>query len=142
MSEGADKKGPLITVENDDRITKSGNFLRKTRLDEIPQLFNILVGDMTFVGTRPEVEKYVNHYTDEMKATLLLPAGVTSKASLEYSEESSLVSDNVDYVYINIILDAKMKINLLELKKFSLIQELMIIINTIMFALKLKNIVF
>lgn len=80
-----------MTVGNDPRITRVGKVLRKYRIDEIPQLFNILLGDMSFVGTRPEVEKYVNCYTDKMMATLLLPAGVTSSASIYYKDESQLL---------------------------------------------------
>lgn len=88
MVEKADTLGTLVTVGNDPRITRVGKVLRKYRIDEIPQLFNILLGDMSFVGTRPEVEKYVNCYTDKMMATLLLPAGVTSSASIYYKDES------------------------------------------------------
>ena len=86
----ADKIGTLVTAQNDIRITKVGRKIRKIRLDEIPQLFNILIGDMSFVGTRPEVKKYVDVYTDEMKATLLLPAGVTSMASIAYKDEDNV----------------------------------------------------
>ena len=82
MVDGADRKGSLVTVGNDSRITRMGQLLRKIRLDELPQLINVLTGDMTFVGTRPEVRKYVEAYTDEINATLLLPAGITSRASI------------------------------------------------------------
>ena len=91
MVTGADKKGPLVTEKSDSRITKVGQKLRKLRLDELPQLFNILTGDMTFVGTRPEVKKYVDCYTDEMQATLLLPAGITSNTSIEYKDEDEII---------------------------------------------------
>ena len=90
MVNNADKIGTQVTTKDDARITKVGKALRGCRLDELPQLLNILSGDMTFVGTRPEVEKYVAHYTDEMKATLLLPAGVTSRASIEYKDEDTV----------------------------------------------------
>ena len=90
MVNNADKIGTQVTTKGDTRITKVGKALRGCRLDELPQLLNILSGDMTFVGTRPEVEKYVAHYTDEMKATLLLPAGVTSRASIEYKDEDTV----------------------------------------------------
>ena len=82
MVTGADQEGPLVTVSEDRRVTRMGKILRKCRLDELPQLFNILTGEMSFVGTRPEVEKYVAQYSDEMLATLLLPAGITSCASI------------------------------------------------------------
>ena len=92
MVVNADKIGSFVTINNDSRVTKIGKKLRKYRLDEIPQLLNILTGNMTFVGTRPEVPKYVAYYTDEMKATLLLPAGVTSKASIEYKDEEKILN--------------------------------------------------
>ena len=87
MVDHADKLGTQVTTKGDARITRMGHLLRKVRLDELPQLFNVLKGDMTFVGTRPEVPKYVAHYTEEMMATFLLPAGVTSRTSIEYKDE-------------------------------------------------------
>ena len=93
MISNADQIGALVTTQNDTRITKVGEKIRKCRLDEIPQLINILIGDMSFVGTRPEVRKYVDAYTDEMKATLLLPAGVTSSASISYRDEDEVISN-------------------------------------------------
>lgn len=96
MISNADQIGALVTTQNDTRITKVGEKIRKCRLDEIPQLINILIGDMSFVGTRPEVRKYVDAYTDEMKATLLLPAGVTSSASISYRDEDEVISKYVD----------------------------------------------
>ena len=90
MVQNADKIGSLVTVGNDARITRVGKVIRKVRLDEIPQLINILKGEMTFVGTRPEVKKYVDKYTDEMMATLLMPAGVTSIASIKYKDEDEI----------------------------------------------------
>ena len=102
MVANADKIGTQVTVSNDSRITKIGSKLRNCRLDELPQLFNIFLGDMTFVGTRPESVHYVKHYTPEMMATLLLPAGVTSEASILYKDEAELLdqADDVDKVYI------------------------------------------
>lgn len=122
-----------VTVNNDNRITKLGAFLRKYRLDELPQLFNIFLGDMSFVGTRPEVPEFVAEYSSEMRATLLLPAGVTSKASIEYKDESRLLSqaDDAHSVYINQVLPAKMAINLQQLKEFSLKNEMLCILQTI-----------
>lgn len=102
MVANADKIGTQVTVQNDNRITKVGEKLRKYRLDELPQLFNILMGDMTLVGTRPESTHYVEHYTPEMYATLLLPAGVTSEASIRYKDEAELLknAEDADRVYI------------------------------------------
>ncbi len=132
MVQNADKQGSLVTINNDCRVTKIGKKLRKYRLDEIPQLLNILSGDMTFVGTRPEVPKYVGYYTDEMKATLLLPAGVTSKASIEYKDEEKILkeAENTDEVYVAMILGEKMKINLLTIRSQSLFQDFWCLINT------------
>lgn len=129
----AEKKGAAVTVDSDVRVTKVGAIIRKYRLDEIPQLFNILSGDMTFVGVRPEVEKYVNHYTDEMYATLLLPAGVTSEASIRYKDEYTLLADdeNLDATYINKIMPGKMYYNLLAIKEFSIFEDLKTIFRTI-----------
>ncbi len=129
----ADHKGTEVTVSADPRITKIGDFLRKFRLDEVPQLINILLGQMTFVGTRPEVPNYVQHYTPEMLATLLLPAGVTSRTSIEFRNEQELLKDaiDIDKVYIEQILPEKMKINLAYIKDFSLKEDLSIILLTI-----------
>lgn len=124
----------LVTVKNDDRITNVGHTLRKYRLDELPQLFNILVGDMTLVGTRPEVPKYVEKYTADMLATLLLPAGVTSLASIMYKDEADLLEsgeDNPDDIYINVILKEKMKYNLDYIENFSFLEDLRIILLTV-----------
>ena len=96
MVDNASKLGAAVTVDNDSRITKVGAFLRKYRMDEFHQLFNILAGDMTLVGTRPEVPKYVKKYTKEMYATLLLPAGLTSRTSIAYKDEDKLLGEAVD----------------------------------------------
>lgn len=138
MIDGADKKGAQVTVKDDSRVTKLGKILRKYRIDEFPQLFNILIGDMSFVGTRPEVEKYVKVYTDEMKATLLLPAGVTSWASIQYKDEERLLDlgQNIDEIYINKILPEKMKYNLEALEKFSLFSEIKIMVYTVLAVIK------
>lgn len=133
MVANADKIGAQVTVSNDNRITRIGAVIRKYRIDEIPQLFNILLGDMSLVGTRPESVHYVKHYTPEMMATLLLPAGVTSEASILYKDEAELLdqADDVDRVYIEEILPEKMKYNLESIKKFSFIQEIGTMIKTI-----------
>lgn len=133
MVTDAEKLGTQVTVDNDSRITKTGNRLRKCRLDEIPQLLNILKGEMSFVGTRPEVEKYVNCYTPEMMATLLLPAGVTSTASIAYKGEDRLLKDAVspDDVYVKQILPEKMKYNLEYLKNFGFFYDIRVMIRTV-----------
>ena len=133
MVANADKIGTQVTVSNDNRITRIGAVIRKYRIDEIPQLFNILLGDMSLVGTRPESVHYVKHYTPEMMATLLLPAGVTSEASILYKDEAELLdqADDIDRVYIEEILPEKMKYNLESIKKFSFIQEIGTMIKTV-----------
>ena len=141
MVENAESIGTLVTVNHDSRITRIGRFLRKTRLDEIPQLLNILDGDMTFVGTRPEVRRYVDQYTDEMKATLLLPAGVTSKASIEFKDEEKLLSEtkDVDNTYLHVVLPNKMVLNCEGLKKFCIIDDIQIICLTIFSVFEKNN---
>lgn len=133
MVANADKIGTQVTVLNDNRITKIGTVIRKYRIDEIPQLLNILAGDMSLVGTRPESVHYVKHYTPEMMATLLLPAGVTSEASILYKDEAELLNqaDDVDKVYIEKILPEKMNYNLESIKKFSFIREIETMIRTV-----------
>ena len=142
MVEGADKKGSLVTSHNDNRITKIGKFIRKYRIDELPQLVNVLLGDMSFVGTRPEVPKYTNQYTDEMKATLLLPAGITSPASISFKDEDIIINRcierglTVDDAYMNEVLPAKMHYNLEYLRQFSFINDLKIMIKTVVEVVK------
>lgn len=138
MVQNADQIGTQVTVSNDSRITKIGSKLRNCRLDELPQLFNIFLGDMTFVGTRPESVRYVNSYTNEMYATLLLPAGVTSEASIEYKDEADLLdqADDVDSVYINEVLPKKMKYNLNSIKEFSLFKEIATMFKTVFAVLR------
>lgn len=136
MITGADKIGSLVTLKCDDRITRVGKFLRKYRFDEIPQIFNIILGDMSFVGTRPEVKKYVDKYDDYMYATLLLPAGLTSYASINYKDEDEIISSyidkklSIDDIYINYILPNKMRYNMQYLKKFSFFYDLIILFKT------------
>ena len=140
MVQNADKIGSLITIGKDPRITRVGNIIRKYRLDEIPQLINVLLGDMTFVGTRPEVRKYVKEYTDEMKATLLMPAGITSEASIRYKDEAVLLDkiDNVDDIYVEQVLPKKMNYNLLSIKNFSFWNDIKTIYRTIFAVLGIK----
>lgn len=138
MVENADKNGSQVTVENDSRVTKIGKFLRKFRLDEIPQLINILIGDMSFVGTRPEVPKYVELYTDEMKATLLMKAGVTSLASIKFKDEEKLLQmdGNIDKIYIENILPQKMQYNLEYLKRFNFFYDIKLMFMTLFAVIK------
>lgn len=138
MVQNADQIGTQVTISNDSRITKVGSKLRNCRLDELPQLFNIFLGDMTFVGTRPESVHYVKSYTDEMYATLLLPAGVTSEASIEYKDEADLLdqADDVDSVYINEVLPEKMKYNLNSIKEFSFFKEIATMFRTVFAVLR------
>lgn len=138
MVQNADQIGTQVTISNDSRITKVGSKLRNCRLDELPQLFNIFLGDMTFVGTRPESVHYVKSYTDEMYATLLLPAGVTSEASIEYKDEADLLdqADDVDSVYINEVLPEKMKFNLNSIKEFSFFKEIATMFRTVFAVLR------
>ena len=138
MVSGADKQGSLVTVSGDSRVTRVGAFIRKFRLDEVCQLIDIFRGTMTFVGTRPEVPKYVAAYTPEMMATLLLPAGVTSEASILYKDESALLdaAEDVDAVYIRDVLPGKMKYNLESLKKFSFFGDILTMFRTVIAVLK------
>ena len=142
MVKDADKLGAAVTEHNDPRISRAGNKLRKVRLDELPQLFNVLLGDMSFVGVRPEVAKYVNRYTDEMNATLLLPAGITSPASIEYKDEDEVIEKfkgtgrSIDDIYIEEVLPDKMKYNLDYIKNFSIINDIKIMIKTALAVIK------
>lgn len=136
MEVDADKKGALVTSDNDTRITKIGNKLRHLRLDELPQVFHVLTGKMSFVGTRPEVRKYVDRYTNEMMATLLLPAGITSYASIKYKDEDKIIGnitdpDEIDRVYVEEILPAKMKYNLRDLMLFGFNRSVSLMFLTI-----------
>ncbi len=131
-------KGLQLTVGNDSRVTKTGKFIRKYKLDELSQLIDVLRGKMTFVGTRPEVPKYVDKYTPEMMATLLLPAGITSKASVYYREENKLLrkSEDVEKTYLETVLPDKMKYNLKAIEEFSLFEEIKIMVMTVILILK------
>lgn len=137
MVANADKIGSQVTVNNDQRITRVGKVLRKYRLDELPQLINIVLGDMSFVGTRPESTYYVKKYTPEMFATLLLPAGVTSETSIRYKDEATLldVAEDVDKVYVDEVLPAKMKYNLRSIRNFSFLREISTMFKTIFIVL-------
>ena len=133
MVANADKIGSQVTVENDRRITKVGRFLRKYRLDETPQLIDVLIGEMSFVGTRPEAKVYVRMYKPEMRATLLLPAGITSEASIKYKDEAKILNvvNDADKVYMEKVLPQKMRYNLEEIKKFSFFGDMIIMFRTV-----------
>ncbi len=134
MVVNAHQLGSSVTAKNDIRVTRVGRFLRDSRLDELPQLFNIIAGDMTFVGTRPEVVKYVAQYTPSMKATLLLPAGVTSEASIRYNDERMLLdaAENIDETYVNRVLPGKMYYNLKAIEEFGFFHEIEIMFRTVL----------
>lgn len=132
MVANADKIGTQVTVGNDNRITRMGKLIRKCRLDELCQLIDVFRGTMTFVGTRPEVPKYVDSYTPEMMATLLLPAGVTSLASILYKDEDRLLegAEDVDKTYIETVLPGKMRYNLRSVKNFRFFGDIKIMFMT------------
>lgn len=138
MRTDADKTGALVTCDEDDRVTPIGKFMRRFRLDELPQLFNVLSGSMTIVGTRPEVPKYVDAYTPEMMATLLLPAGVTSPASIKFKDEAELLkkSSDIDKQYIEVILPQKMEYNLQYISDFGFGRDISIILKTVVEVFK------
>lgn len=132
MVVNANELGASVTVDNDRRITRMGKLLRKIRADEFPQLFNILAGDMTLVGTRPEVPEYVKQYSKEMYATLLLPAGLTSRTSIAYKDEDKILGNaaNPDKAEVEEVLPAKMKYNLEALRKFGFAEDCRVLWDT------------
>ena len=139
MVANADKIGTAVTVANDPRVTPTGAFLRKYRLDELPQLFDVLEGNMSFVGTRPEVPKYVGKYTKEMRATLLLPAGITSEASIRYKDEAEELGEkreDTDKVYVEKVLTEKMRYNLEEIKDFGIWRDIKTMLRTVLIVVK------
>lgn len=133
MVNNADKIGTAVTVSGDARITKVGQKLRNLRLDELPQVFDVLEGTMSFVGTRPEAVKYVEQYQPEFNATLLLPAGITSEAAIRYKDEAKLLdaADDVDKVYVEQVLPEKMNWNLKAIQQFSLSKDYATMFRTV-----------
>ena len=133
MVSNADQIGTAVTVGNDSRITKVGSKLRGHRLDELPQLLDVLAGTMSFVGTRPEAVKYVERYEPEYNATLLMPAGITSECSIRYKDEDKLLdaAEDVDAVYVQKVLPNKMKWNLESIKKYTIIKDVKTMIRTV-----------
>ncbi len=138
MIHDAEKFGAQVTKRNDNRITKVGKVIRKFRLDELPQLFNIFTGDLSFVGVRPEVPKYVQKYTNEMMATLLLPAGVTSITSIAFKNEEEILNkfDDTEKAYIDVVLPRKMVTNLQYIKDFNFFYDLKIMFMTLIAVIK------
>ena len=137
MKENSEKLSG-VTIDNDPRITKLGKYLRKFRIDEIPQIFNILTGDLSFVGARPESVKYVNEYSPEMYATLLMPAGVTSTASILFKDEAELLkgAENPDETYVKDILPKKMAYNLEYIENCSLLYDIKVMFKTVIAVIK------
>lgn len=133
MVNNADKIGTAVTVSGDARITKVGQKLRDLRLDELPQVFDVLAGTMSFVGTRPEAVKYVEQYRSEFYATLLMPAGITSEAAIRYKDEAKLLdaADDVDKVYVEQVLPEKMKWNLDTIQNFSIFKDIATMFRTV-----------
>lgn len=133
MVNNADRIGAAVTVGNDSRITKVGAALRGCRLDELPQVFDLISGNMSFVGTRPEAVKYVERYQPEYMATLLLPAGITSEASIRYKDEAELLdaAEDVDRVYTEDVLPGKMKYNLETIKMYSFWGDIATMLRTV-----------
>ena len=133
MVKDADKKGTLVTTSHDARVTRVGKFIRKFKIDEISQLIDVFRGTMTFIGTRPEVPKYVNQYKAEYLATLLLPAGVSSSASIMFKNENDMLDkvENADEVYVNKILPIKMKWNLFDLQKYGYLRDIKLCFMTV-----------
>ena len=133
MVSNAEKIGTAVTVENDNRVTKIGRKLRHLRFDELPQLFDVLAGTMSFVGTRPEAVKYVEQYQPEYFATLLMPAGITSEASIRFKDEAKLLelSEDVDLDYLEQVLPIKMKWNLEAIERFQFYREIVTMYRTL-----------
>lgn len=136
MVVNAESLGSKVTTKNDARITSIGKTLRKFRLDELPQIFNVIGGSMSFVGTRPEVQKYVDLYEDEYYATLLLPAGITSLTSIKFKDEENLLSaivdtEKIDETYVKTILPQKMEYNLQYTKEFGFLSDIKIMFKTV-----------
>jgi len=138
MAVGADKKGLLTVGQEDTRITKVGSFIRKYKLDELPQLFNVLKGDMNLVGPRPEVRKYVDLYTQEQREVLNVRPGITDYASIEYSNENEILAQAEDFekTYINIVMPHKLELNKKYLEDPSLTHDIKLIFKTLLIVFK------
>ncbi|WP_294155480.1 sugar transferase [uncultured Clostridium sp.] len=134
MVVNAEKLGRQITVGNDNRITKIGAFLRKYKIDELPQLINVFKGDMSLVGPRPEVPRYVNMYTEEQRKVLDVKPGITDLASIRYRDENELLgkAENPDEFYINTIMPDKLALNMEYINKSNVFLDIYIILQTIL----------
>ncbi len=134
MVQDAEKTGSALTVSGDPRVTALGKKLRRWRIDEFPQLFDVLAGTMSFVGTRPEAVRYVRMYRPEYYATLLMPAGITSEASIRFKDEETLLknAEDVDRVYMEQVLTAKMTWNLESIRRFRFLREILTMIRTVL----------
>lgn len=133
MVVSTDESDTGLTFRDDPRVTRIGKILRQFRLDELPQILDVIMGDMSFVGTRPEIVKYVEQYKAEYHATLLMPAGITSEASIKYKNESELLdsASDIDIVYLEKILPAKMELNLKSIREYSFFREIIIMFRTV-----------
>lgn len=133
MQTNAEKDGLLTIGGRDNRITRVGYFIRKYKIDELPQLINVLIGDMSLVGPRPEVRKYVNLYNETQQKVLSVKPGVTDFASIIFSKENELLgkAENPEQVYINKIMPIKLKLNLKYIEEQSVLTDLKIILKTI-----------
>lgn len=138
MVQDADKIGLPLTVGDDPRVTRVGHLIRKLRLDEFSQLLNVLNGTMSLVGPRPEVRKYVDAYTDEYMATLLIRPGITATSSIAFKDEDKILNsaDNAEEVYVEKILPPKMKYNLEYMKNITLLNDIKIMFQTVGAVLK------
>ena len=138
MHIGADK-GPLVTIgSKDSRVTRSGYWLRQFKIDELPQLINVLIGDMSLVGPRPEVRQFVNHWTPEQMHVLDVRPGITDPASIKYSNENELLerAENPEDHYLNVIMQEKIRLSLEYAKKASFFYDMKLIFKTIGVILK------
>jgi lipopolysaccharide/colanic/teichoic acid biosynthesis glycosyltransferase len=133
MVVNADKIGPAVTKDGDQRITKIGKFLRKTKLDELPQIWNVIRGDMSIVGPRPEVEKYIQYYKDDYKEILKFKPGITDYATIKYRSEEEILSkyNDTESAYIEYVLSEKIKLYKTYIKKISFLTDLKIIFWTL-----------
>ena len=134
----ADKKGLQITVGRDSRITRVGAFLRKTKLDELAQLINVFVGEMSFVGPRPEVPRYVDLYTPYQRQVLLVRPGITDYASIAYRNENDMLegAEDPERMYIDVIMPDKIELNMKYLREISPVADIRLIFSTIIAIIK------
>ena len=132
MRIGSDKKGLITIGEKDNRITKTGFILRKYKLDELPQLWNVFIGDMSLVGPRPEVKKYTDLYTEEQKQVLHVRPGITDWASIKYVDENKILGESKtpDEAYVNLIMPNKIKLNMVYIQNQTLGEDFKIIFAT------------